>query len=108
MASGASARTSSTVIASLRTTSTVVDERADQMHEVPGEAVVIVDDEDAGHGAATFAQGDEAAVKARHRSSVAHWPNRARLAKRTASSAARNSALALLTHSCCSEAGSES
>ena len=29
--------------------------RPEQMHQVPGEAVVIVDDENAGHGAPTFA-----------------------------------------------------
>ena len=45
--------------------------RADQVHQVPGEAVVIVDDENAGHGAPTFAQaadpvkGSVAAVIAR-------------------------------------------
>src|SRR5580700_4151630 len=39
---------------------------------------------------------------------AAHWPRPAALAKRRASSAARNSALALSTHSCCSRAGSES
>ncbi len=38
----------------------------------------------------------------------AYWPRPARAAKRIASSAARNRALALLTHSACSEAGFES
>ena len=38
----------------------------------------------------------------------AYCPRRARLANCTASSAARNNARALFTHSCCSEAGSES
>src|SRR5256885_1590311 len=37
-----------------------------------------------------------------------YCPRLAALAKRRASSAARNSAFALLTHSCCSNAGSES
>ena len=55
MASGGWRSTSSVVIASLRTTSTEVGKRPEQMHQVPGEAVVIVDDENAGHGAPTFA-----------------------------------------------------
>src|SRR5262245_39357059 len=51
-----------------------------EMIQVPGEAVVVVDEDD-------------------------HCPLPARPAKRTASSAARNSAFALLTHSMCSDLG---
>src|SRR5205085_7451354 len=55
-------------------------EIAEKMIKIEGEAVIIVDEDD-------------------------HWPLPARPAKRTASSAARNSAFALLMHSMCSLSG---
>src|SRR5690349_5343674 len=55
-------------------------EIAQEMIEVPGKTVVVVDEDD-------------------------HCPLPARPAKRTASSAARNKAFALLTHSTCSDLG---
>src|SRR5579872_1163419 len=74
------------------------------MDEVEGETVVIVDQND--HGA-PFGQGCKGppmggqAARARG----GYWPRLAALAKRRASSAARNRALALLMHSCCSNSG---
>src|SRR5690348_1659726 len=48
------------------------------------------------------------ALKFHYGALVDHLPCRPALANRFASSAARNSALALLMHSCCSNSGSES
>ena len=49
IASGASARSFSAVVSSLRTTRIALDERPDQVDEVPGERVVVVHDDDRGH-----------------------------------------------------------
>src|SRR5690606_23025382 len=67
------------------------------MDEVPGEAVVIVDDKD--HGA-LFSEG--------RRNRIVYWPKPASLACTTASRAAANRAPALASHSRRSAAGSES
>ena len=51
IASGRTATISAAVIGVVAHDIDLRDERPDQMHQVPGEAVVVVDDEDAGHGA---------------------------------------------------------
>src|SRR5512139_1989278 len=75
------------------------------MEEVEGEAVVIVDEDDhvppCCQGFTVGPEGGQAACFG-----GGYWPRLAALAKRRASSAARNSAFALLMHSCCSKSGS--
>src|SRR5689334_11893212 len=77
---------------------------AQVMEQVEGEAVVIVDQDD--HvfppiqGLKTHDTGGQGA-----RTGVGYCPRLAALAKRRASSAARNRAFALLMHSCCSKSG---
>src|SRR5262249_49999920 len=75
------------------------------MEKVEGEAVVIVDQDDhvspLQQGFTVPSEGGQAAGLLR-----GYWPRLAALAKRRASSAARNRAFALLMHSCCSKSGS--
>ncbi len=89
-------------------------ELAELVVEVPGEAVVVIDERDVGHAnglprrlrASVNLSDGRAGRRQARRMDAAHCPRFAELANRTASSAARNSAFALLMHSCCSDCGS--
>src|SRR6185369_14845745 len=78
---------------------------AEIVEKVEGEAVVIVDQNDhvspLQQGFTVPSEGGQAAGLL-----CGYWPRLATLAKRRASSAARNKAFALLMHSCCSKSGS--
>ena len=50
-ASYSAAITASAVVSSLRTTSTALHQGPEQVDQVPGEGIVVVDDEEAGHRA---------------------------------------------------------
>src|SRR5581483_209748 len=82
----------------------VSSELSQIVEEVEGEAVVVVDDDDhvppCCQGFTVGLVGGQAAPRVR-----GYWPRFAMLAKRRASSAARNKAFALLMHSCCSKSG---
>src|SRR5262245_19171192 len=75
------------------------------VEKVEGEAVIVVDQDDhvppLWQGFKVPPKGGQAAAFFN-----GYWPRLATLAKRRASSAARNSAFALLIHSCCSKSGS--
>src|SRR5262245_44363957 len=75
------------------------------MEKVEGEAVIIVDQDD--HVPPLW-QGFKVPPKGGQAAAFfdGYWPRLAALAKRRASSAARNKAFALLMHSCCSKSGS--
>src|SRR5262245_39686588 len=75
------------------------------VEEVEGEAVIVVDQDNhvppLCQGFTVPPQGGQAVGFC-----AGYWPRLAALAKRRASSAARNKAFALLMHSCCSKSGS--